>query len=255
MQMTLWMRAGLAALAVSGAPAAHAQAPGGSSPGVAPAPPLATPGIPAVIPLDPNRCAPATLFRTVIRNVTPGLMAADRAAQPRTLYRLGDRFMRTEEDPDTQSGDQNIVIVAEPDLWVANTPSRRARHGRDPGPDLVVKAPILPQSFDLPGAFRELEFGCEPEWVARNAPRPLRLVNWGGAVAEFHQLASGEHVLVVLMDQRRNQPLVISYARQGKPVMVLRYQEYRAGMPDRPGLFEPPKGYQTTEAPAQPPPM
>lgn len=243
--MKPWFRAGAVALAVLSAYAAHAQTPPPASP--APGAAFSGPGEPAVIPLDPNRCAPAQLFRTVVRNVTPGLMAADRAAAPRVMYRLGDRFMRTEEEPDTLSGDQSIVIVAEPDLYVVNPARRQARHGRDPGPDLVVKAPILPVAFDLPEAFKGLEFGCEPEWVARNAPQPQKMVNWGGAIATFHQATVGEHTVVVLMDQRRNQPLVVSYARQGQPLMVLRYQEYRTGMPERPQLFEAPKGYKITE--------
>lgn len=241
----VWLGLGLAGPSAAQAPAAALPPPAQSSlPGAA---------SPDVIPLDPNRCAPAGLFRAVVRNVTPGLMAADRAAGPRTLYRLGDRFMRSEEDPDTQSGDQNIVVVAEPDLWVLNTPTRRARHGRDPGPDLVVKAPILPQSFGLPEAFKGLEFGCEPDWVARNAAQALRQVSWGGIAATFHQVTSGDHTVVVLMDQRRKEPLVISYLRQGKPLLVLRYDDYRAGMPERPQLFEAPKGYTVTEADAPKP--
>lgn len=252
--MKPWFRAGLTALAVMSASATRAQPPAPTGAQI-PSPPAAgssAAGEPAVIPLDPNRCAPAQLFRAVVRNVTPGLMAADRAAAPRTMYRLGDRFMRTEEEPDTQSGDQTIVIVAEPDLYVLNPARRQARHGRDPGPDLVVKAPILPPTFDLPEAFKGLEFGCEPDWVARNAPQPQRMANWGGAMAAFHQATIGEHTIVVLMDQRRNEPLVVSYARQGKPVLVIRYQDYRTGLPERPRLFDAPKGYKITEAKGQP---
>ena len=239
----LLIRAGFAA-AIGLAVAARAQDP-------APLPPMLV--APAEgQPAEAQGCVPMGLFRAVVRNVTPGLQAADRQAQPRTYYRQGAKLMRSEEQPDPASGAQNIVIIAEPDIWVMNVAARQAQHGVDPGPDLSVHMPILAPSLDTPESFRTLEFGCETVFVATYAPRQQRVVQWGGTTAALHAVTVGDQSLAILMDQRRNQPLMISYLRRGQPVLVLRYDDYRLGLPERPQLFAPPKGYKITESKGPP---
>ncbi|MDN8836893.1 hypothetical protein Q0M54_13960, partial [Staphylococcus aureus] len=71
---------------------------------------------------------PPKMFRTTIRNVTPGLQAADRRAQPRQIWRQGSLFLRSVEQPIPPNGDQQVVIVAEPDIWVLNEATRTGQH-------------------------------------------------------------------------------------------------------------------------------
>lgn len=217
---------------------------------VQPPPPEA--GVPAPT-TSSSGCAPEELFRATLRNISPGLAAADRAAQPRTLWRFGPTFLRSEEQPDPVRGDQVLTIVAEPDIWMINLATRVGQHTLDPGPDYTVHAPILPPSPDLPGPLRALEYGCEPEFVARHAPRPQQLVKWGQIQAALHGANFGEHAVAVLMDQRRNEPIMVSYLRQGRPVYVVRYDDWRRAGPNRPELFQPPKNVEIREAPARPP--
>lgn len=200
-------------------------------------------------------CAPEKLFRATIRNISPGLPAADRGAQPRHLWRLGSTFLRSEEQPDPVRGDQILMIVAEPDIWVINLAAGVGQHTVDPGPDLVVHAPILPIGPDMPPVLRTLEYGCEPAFVAQHAPRPQQLVKWGAIQASVHAAAFGEHTVVFLMDQRRNQPIMVSYLRQGRPVFVVRYDNYRPGLPPQVGLFQPPKNIRINAGSGEPPPI
>lgn len=187
------------------------------------------------------KCAPEQLFRAVVRNVSPGLAAADRRAQPRTIYRKGAAYFRTDELPDPVRGDQVSVIVAEPDIWNVDFATRQAQHQTDPGPSFDVHAPIVPPGPDTPPAFMALEFGCEAAFVAAYAPRPQRTVAWGPTVASLHVATLGDRSLAILMDDRRQQPLMISYLKGAAPVFVVRYDDYRQGLADRQGLFEPPK--------------
>ncbi|MDZ4370292.1 MAG: hypothetical protein U1C74_02575 [Phenylobacterium sp.] len=212
---------------------------------------------PPILPLGTlltESCAPEKLFRTTVRNISPGLAAAARAAQPRQMWRQGRLYFRSEEQPDPVRGDQAVVIVSEPDIWMVNLATREARHSVDPGPEFVVRAPILPPAPELPAIFRGLEFGCELEFVARYAPKAERTVPWGAAQATLHTVTSGEHVIAVLMDMRRERPLLLSYQRAGRPVMVLRYDDYRQGLPDRPDLFAPAKNHKIVPAGEGPPP-
>lgn len=200
---------------------------------------------PAVQPA--GSCAPEKLFRTTVRNISPGLAASASAAQPRTIWRKGAYFLRSEEDVDPVRGDQNVIIVAEPDVWMINLANRTGQHSLDPGPELVVRAPIPP--VGAPPQLLRLEFGCEREFLAQFAPTPEAEAPWGARRAALHRVTVGEHSVALLMDSRRNTPLMVSYLRQGRPVVVFRYDEYRHGLPDRPELFTPDKTIRITEAP------
>lgn len=195
-------------------------------------------------------CAPAGLVRMIIRNVTPSLSAAAPQAQPRTLYRLGKAYLRSEEPPDpTRGGLSPLIIVSEPDVWTINQSDRTGRHSIDPGPVLEVRAPILPPDASLPPVFRSLEFGCEAEFVAAHAPQAQQTIPWGPTKAGMHVLTSGEHVLAFVMDARRSSPMMISYSRGGRPLFAIRYDAYRAGVEGREDLFSLPKNVRITEAP------
>jgi hypothetical protein len=202
----------------------------------------------------PLRCAPVQLTHIVTRNISPGLQASDRRAQPRELWRQGAFFLRSLETVDPTTGARPLVIVSEPDVWMIDLASRTGQHRTDPGPELEVRAPVLPPA-GTPPVMLALEFGCEAEWVAAYAPREERVVPWGGARAALHSLVQGEHAVAILMDQRRNTPLMVSYLRGGRPVQVIRYDDYRNDLGDRPQMFELPPNLKITEAgPIQPPP-
>ncbi len=198
----------------------------------------------------PGGCAPDTLVRLVVRNVSPGLAAADPRAQPRLMYRRSSIYMRTEEPPDpSHNGAKMLFIVSEPDIWIVDASTRSGRHSRDAGPQFEVHAPILPNLADLPPAFQALEFGCEAAFVAANAPEVRRTLAWGETTAALHALTAGDQTVALLMDERRGAPLMVSYLRKGKPVWVVRYDEFRADLPEHPELFQPSKSTRIQEAP------
>ncbi|HET6969543.1 MAG TPA: hypothetical protein VFH92_00335 [Phenylobacterium sp.] len=207
-------------------------------------------GAPPVLPI-PGTCSPAKLVRLVVRNISPGLAAGDPRAQPRVMYRRGATYLRSEEQPDAnRNGAKAVVIVAEPDAWAIDLSTRTGRHSIDRGPDFAVHAPILPLVQDLPPVFKGLEFGCEASFVAANAPQAQRTVPWGETLAALHSVTVGDQTVALLMDSRRAEPLMVSYLRQGKAIWVVRYDEFRADLPDRPDLFMPPKSVVIEEAPA-----
>jgi len=201
--------------------------------------------------LGPPPCAPEKLVRMVVRNVSPGLAAASPVAQPRTLYRQGTTYLRSEESPDPARG-QPVVIISEPDIWTVNMATRTGRHQVDPGPELVVRAPILPLTPDLPADFRTLEYGCELDFMRRaNATEPKQTIPWGDGRATVHQVVAGEHVVSILLSDRAQEPLMVGYAKAGRPLFAVRYDDFRGNVPDRPGLFAPPQRVTITEGTAQ----
>lgn len=200
-------------------------------------------------------CQPGSLVSMTVRNVTPGLQAADPRAQPKRLWRKGGKFLRSLEqpvvsqalDPKAPMARQALVIVAEPDIWMIDTASREGRHSLDPGPVMEVRAPILPP-VSTPREFMALEYGCEAEFVTARAPVAQRTIRWGGIDAGIHTYAVGTASLAILMDQRTREPLMITYVREGRPAYIVRYDDYAQGLPDQPELFRPPADVKITEA-------
>jgi hypothetical protein len=224
--------------------------------GAAFAQPAAPPQLDVPPPIKPSTttggqpvCAPDRLTRMLVRNVSPGLAAASPAAQPRVMYRKGATFLRTEESPDPTRG-QPVVVIAEPDIWVFNTATRKGQHQVDPGPDFFVHAPILPLAADLPPALRALEYGCELEFLKRHgADVAQQSIPWGEARATVHQVEFDEHRISMLLNQNRRTPLLVAYAKAGKAVFMIRYDEFRDDVTERPGTFSRPDRYEFTEGP------
>lgn len=198
-------------------------------------------------------CDADRTVRLVVRNVSPGLAAIDPRAQPRTIYRRGTSQLRVEEQPDmARNGSKSLFLITEPHVWTIDVGQRAGVHSMDPGPIFEAHAPILPASPQVAPAFRGLEYGCEAAFVAATAPQPQRTIAWGEIQATVHGVTAGDQSLAILMDARRQTPLMISYIVQGKPKVVVRYDEYRGDLPDRPELFLPGKGLRITEAPPPP---
>jgi len=239
----------LAILIALAAGAAHAQ------PQALAPPPLIAPPKPDVATEVPP-CQPRSLVSMTVRNVTPGLQAMDPRAQPKRLWRKGGRYLRSVEqpvvsqalqDPKAPMARQALVIIAEPDIWMIETASKEGRHSLDPGPVLEVRAPILTPG-SAPPEFMSLEYGCEAEFVTVRAPVAQKTVRWGGIDAGIHTYTVGTASLAILMDDRTGEPLMITYVNQGRPIYIVRYDEYRQGLPDQPELFRPPPDVKIIEA-------
>lgn len=222
---------------------AAAAGPGhGQTPNPAPAP-----GAQAQPKLPP--CAPPKLVYVVTRIISPGMPAAHPAAQPREIWRQGATRLRILDQPSLQTGDQALTIISEPDIWTLNLTKREGQHSVDPGPDLAAHMPILPPAEASP-VLGQLEFGCEADFVAAYAPAAERTLPWGMTQASLHRYVEGAQSVSFLMDDETMTPLMVSYLRDGKPVLILRYDAYRKDLPDRPDMFKPPAGMALKEAPA-----
>lgn len=225
-----------------------------------PLPPMIAPPKPDVA-VEVPPCQPRSVVRMTVRNITPGLQAADPRAQPKTLWRKGGRFLRSIEepvvsarlqDPKAPMAPQALVIVAEPDIWMIDTASREGRHSTDKGPVLEVRAPILPPG-SAPPEFMALEYGCEAEFVSVRAPVAQKTVRWGAIDAGIHIYNLGAANLAILMDDRAGKPLLITYVNENRPMAIVRYDDYERGATEAPDLFRPPPDVKILEASSAPP--
>ena len=191
-------------------------------------------------------CAPAKLVRIVVANVTPGVAATSFAAQPKTYYRIGSDKLRVEEALDAANGIQETVVISEPNIWVANLYDRTGKHIVDPGPTLFARAPVF--GSDLKGNLIRLEFGCEADFIASNAPKPVRSEQVAGTQYNVYRVNDDSDAIEILERPGSGTPVFARYYQQGSLVMILHYNLYQTGLPNDPSLFVPPANVRYTDS-------
>lgn len=191
-------------------------------------------------------CAPAQLAHITIANATRGVDPASFAAQPKNYYRIGSNKLRIEEAVDTANGIHGVVVVAEPNIWMANLYDGTGKHIVDPGPTFFAKAPVF--GTRLSGKLIGLEFGCEAEFIAANAPKPVRVEQVGGIGFDVYRIEDGPDAVEILERSGTNIPAFVRYFHQGNLTAVLRYDLYLTNLPNDPSLFLPPPNVRYTEA-------
>ena len=129
------------------------------------------------------KCSPHKTLRIVTRTDDPQLPAEHFARQPKTLYRLGEKYGRMEEKPNPETGLHLLVVVNEPDLWMVNLADKTGQHVVDAGPTFVFHAPVL---GDIKSEYwNNFEYGCEVPFM--RAAKPVRrTVNEAGNTVYEH---------------------------------------------------------------------
>lgn len=199
----------------------------------------------AASPVLAETCAPATLTKIVTRSVGPDVARGTFRAEPLTIYRKGERLMRSEAAAEPERNLHLLIVVAEPDIWFVNRMDGAGKHMVDPGPSYLVKAPIV-VGQGVPAAFTELEFGCEAAFAqARTHAGGTRSV--AGQMAHIHALQEGDRRLEILLSGE-GKPLEVAYFQGAKTVLVIRYDVFVTDLPDDPALFQRPAGITYQEA-------
>jgi hypothetical protein len=192
-------------------------------------------------------CAPAKLERMVVANISPGIDAASFNAKPKTYYRIGSDKLRIEEALDAANGIHAVVVVSEPNIWMANLSDGTGKHIVDPGPTFFAKAPIVGVE-GISSKLLGLEFGCEADYVAANAPTPVRSEQVGNDRFDVYRIEDGSDAVEILERPGSGIPSLVRYYHQNNLAMVLQYEAYETALPNDPALFTPPANIHYTDA-------
>lgn len=123
---------------------------------------------------------PQTMTKLTVRLQSPDVPEDSFAAKPKTMYRAGNGYCRTEEQPDSEHGIHGLMIINEPDTWMVNLLATTAQHYLDPGPTFNCRMPVfvygeeIKSGADVKKPLFELEFGREISYFkAKGAiPKP-----------------------------------------------------------------------------------
>jgi len=193
------------------------------------------------------------MTKIVFRNIRPDIAPDSFGAQPKTLYRVGDKYWRIEEVPDPAGGIHTLRITREPDAWVINLLDKTARHFIDPGPTFFARLPIIltlkAESQADPGKeFQDLEFGNEVRFFRGHKARDLGLRKVEEKDCNALAIKSGGREATLLLDPDTGKPVEMEVTKDGKPDFSIRYLSYETDLPFDPSLFEPPQGLKITES-------
>jgi hypothetical protein len=191
-------------------------------------------------------CAPPELVHIVVAYITPGIPSTAFAAQPKVIYRIGSDRMRVEEAADPANGIHEVVVLAEPNIWMANLYDNTGKHIVDPAPSHLTKAPV----FGIQGIsakFSALEVGCEADFIAENAPTPVRAEQVEDARLDVYRIEDGADAVEILERPGTGTPAIARYYHQGQLTKSVRYDLYATGLANDPSLFAPPSGVQYAE--------
>src|SRR5205807_655404 len=107
-------------------------------------------------------------------------------AKSKVYYIAGKTYSRVEEQPDPAENVHELIVCAEPDMWVINLLSRTAQHVVDPGPSFVVHHKLLDEG--APKEFSTLEFGEEIGFFRSHHAAALKAQSVDGQRCEASEL-------------------------------------------------------------------
>jgi hypothetical protein len=192
-----------------------------------------------------------TMIKMVVQLQSPDVPADSFAAKPKTMYRAGTSYCRTEEEPDPAQGIHGLMIVNEPDVWMVNLATMSAQHMVDPGPTFNCHMPIFANRLsEIPNEeAREiagLEFGQEFDFFKSKGATAQQ-----GPVLQTKQTVSyvvkfGDSSLALFSYGTPERPLAVAWTRGAKNDIYW-YSGY--GEVDfNPALFSKPAGVKFEDA-------
>jgi hypothetical protein len=196
-----------------------------------------------------SQCQPEKMLRIVVRDESPTIPKGHFAGEPKTIYRLGSKLARVEEQPDTAQQLHGLFVVNEPDAWIVNLVKMTGQHVVDTEPPFRTVFPLFPKEAwppPFPAELERLEFGCEIAFFD-GFKAPLTELSAPDGKMVKQAVGIGEWTLVLLRTRSEAPPSVVFLFRADKIVSIMRYLEYRPFQQPDMTLFQKPPGVAFTD--------
>lgn len=189
-------------------------------------------------------------MKLTVRLQSPEIPADHFAAKPKTMYRAGQGYCRTEELPDPEQGIHGLMIINEPDVWVVNLLSKTAQHLVDSGPTFNCRLPMfqgdeVKSAADMKNPILELEFGRELAYFRQKGAPPKEGPVLQGKQTNVSMVQVGDSQLFLFTVDTPERPLAVARQRGGTREIYW-YGLYEE-LPFEPKLFAKPEGVKIEE--------
>lgn len=190
---------------------------------------------------------PNTMTKVVVRSVLPSLPQDSFARLPKTHYRSGSHFARTEEQLDPRLNLRGLIISNMRDTWLINLETKTANHIVDRAETFDIYMPLLPLDprKHRKSPLRKFEIGNEIAYMIDHK-------------AQKEELADGKQkytleqerfkIEVIATTGSEVQPLEVRAYQDQHLVTSLRYDDFDTSLPFKPELFECPEGISIVDA-------
>jgi len=189
-------------------------------------------------------CVPKRILHVVMAIDDPKLADDHFARQPRTVYRLGEKYGIIEESDDLERQLHLRIVVNEPDVWVTNLVDHTGQHIVDAGPTFIFRAPLF-ETLESKH-WVQLEIGCEVPFM-KAVHATTEAIEGGGA----KYVHTAEEMTVTLYTDKNDLPRRIE-VRSPKMAYAIDYKVYEMLDDDSPARFAKPKGVEFVEADSAP---
>jgi len=192
-----------------------------------------------------------TMTKLVVRLESPEIPPQSFEAKPKTMYRAGNGYCRTEELPDPEHGIYGLMVINEPDVWMVNLLTKTAQHYVDPGPTFNCRMPMfqgetVKSAADMKNPILELEFGRELEYFKGKGVTPKEGPLLRDSPTTVYAVDIGDSQLFLFTTGTPEQPWAVARQR-GNMREVFWYGSY-AQLPFDPKLFAKPLDVTIEEA-------
>jgi len=189
---------------------------------------------------------PNTMVKVVVAAEATDMPEDSFGTKPRTFYRAGDTYGRTEEADDPAMKLHGLIIISEPDSWMINLTDKTGKHFKDPGPTFVMHMPVFALP-NLPKIFYSLEFGREFEFFEKVSKKKKYPKTVNGMKFDSYAVGTGGYMVVVYTEPNKEVPLFAFLFKGNDVILTIRYMEYKSGLSFDPALFKVPGGIKITE--------
>jgi len=187
-----------------------------------------------------------TMTKIVYRDISTNFLSSSFAAQPRTDYRSGEKYGRTEEAPDPALKIHGLIIVNEPDAWIINLMTKTGIHDLDGGPTYIFHAPIVGFEGKSQAEFQafksllisKFEFGKEMEFLKTYKAKKL---------SDHYELIIDDYRIELFPKAGTEIPYRLKIFKGKSQISYLQYDEYKTDLPLDLSLFTPPPGIKISE--------
>lgn len=188
-----------------------------------------------------------TMMKIITRNVSPGIDPHSFGAQPKTLYRMGEKYGRSEELPDSGMKLHLLVVVSEPNVWMINLWDKTGKLIVDPGPTYVFRASIIPsEERGMKPPLGDFEFGTEYDFLRSNKAVQTRTIVQGKKYDCLRVTREG-YDITLLSHIGTKTPYRVRVKRGERIVCEYEYDAYQKGLSPKIKLFKPPSDVKIIE--------
>lgn len=169
------------------------------------------------------------------------------AGKPKTMWRASNSYCRSDEEPDPEHGLHLRSVMNEPDAWLVDLVSNRAKHMVDPGPTFNCRMPMF--AFDMSmvkGKIGELEYGRELDFFQKNGAKQVDGPKLESFEAKYYELTIDGMILTLVERVDIHAPIMIALI-QGEKITKVRYLLWDDQVPFNMDLFAKPTGVNMEE--------